>query len=72
MPYGFEFALRTTDGLPFEPPTVVCAVPNMAVGDILTFSATRQARVVAKQDDGIDQELLERGTYGVLVVVPVE
>jgi hypothetical protein len=50
VPYG-EFSLRTMDGLPFEPSTFVCAVPNMAVGDILTFSATRQARVVVRQDD---------------------
>jgi hypothetical protein len=56
---------RTTAG-------AVSAVPNWDVGELITFGAIDQARVVGIQWDGLAPELEQQGIRGIFTIEPVD
>jgi hypothetical protein len=56
---AFLFRLETRDGVPAEPPTLTCAVPNMRPGDTIPIAANRTLRVVdVRYDEADDASVL--------------
>jgi hypothetical protein len=53
-----------------DPAAFVTAVPNWSEGELITLGAGEQLRILATQPD-IDEELVEQGFNGMLVVEPV-
>jgi hypothetical protein len=50
----------------------VSAVPNWDVGELITFGAIDQARVVGIQWDGLAPELEQQGIRGIFTIEPVD
>jgi hypothetical protein len=65
----FRFLLRLPDGEPHDPPALVTAVPNWGIGEVITFGAGDQARIVATESE-IADELIAQGFNGMLTIEP--
>jgi hypothetical protein len=54
------------------PAVLVSAAPNDESGDLITFGAGDQARVLGVQREDLAEELMEEGFIGILTVAPVD
>ena len=66
----FRYLLRLPDGEPHDPAMLATAVPNWAVGDVITVDRGKQFRVIAI-DDFPHAELVEQDVRAIFTVEPV-
>jgi hypothetical protein len=66
----FTYLLCLTDGDPDDPASLISAIPNWAVGEVITLGAAEQRRICAI-DWEIAPELVSAGFRAVFYVEPV-
>ena len=64
----FRFLLRLKDDSPCYPPVLVTAVPNWAVGEVVSTGDGDRFRILAKPT--LSKDLEELGFHGIFTVEP--
>jgi hypothetical protein len=68
--YGFKFLLLQPNGEPHDAAVLVSAIPNWHAGEVITFGAGEQARVINIESTD-DPELVEHGIGAIFTVEPL-
>jgi hypothetical protein len=66
----FRYLLTDSDGQPYDPSTLVSAIPNWSPDEVITFGTGHQARIVAI-DTELNEKIIEAGFRALFVVEQV-